>query len=157
MAAALRLTTMAVNTDLVGHAYPPCGPFRADAGDISAFADVIGAHSLLHRDPEAARAAGFADVIAPPTFAVRFAQQAERQLIEDPAAGIDFSRVVHGEQRFVHERPIVAGGELTATLHVDQVRAVGGHAMVTSRCVLADAQGGPVCTAISMLVVRGED
>ena len=90
---------------------------------IAAFASAIGSADPVHTSSEAARAAGYRDVIAPPTFAVTLAQRCDRQLIEDPEAGIDYSRVVHGEQRFVHHRPITAGDEVLGTLTVDCVRA----------------------------------
>ena len=93
---------------------------------------------------DVARARGYRDVIAPPTFAVLIAQQCDAQLIADPEAGIDFSRVVHGEQRFVHHRPLTAGDDVVGMLHVDAVREAGGHAMVTTRTELAtvDGRGG---------------
>jgi len=109
----------------------------------------------VHTDVEVARARGYADVIAPPTFAVLIAQQCDAQLIRDPEAGIDFSRVVHGEQKFVHHRPLTAGDVVIGTLHVDTVREAGGHAMVTTRTELATEGGEPVCTAASTIVIRG--
>lgn len=122
---------------------------------LAAFAAAVGSGDPVHTSPEAAQAAGYRDVIAPPTFAVTLAQQCERQLVEDPDAGIDFSRVVHGEQRFVHHRPITAGDEVLGTLNVDAVREAGGHAMVTTRTELATPDGTKLCTATSMIVVRG--
>ena len=105
----------------------------------------MGSSDPVHRSAEAAQAAGYRDVIAPPTFAVILAQECDRQLIEDPEAGIDFSRVVHGEQRFIHHRPITAGDEVLGTLSVDTVRETGGHAMVTTRTELATTdRRGPV-------------
>ena len=126
-----------------------------DAASIAAFAAAIGSTDKVHTSTEAARAAGYRDVIAPPTFAVTLAQQCDRQLIEDPEAGIDFSRVVHGEQRFVHHRPITAGDKVLGTLTVDGVRAAGGHSMVTTRTELATTDGEPLCTSTSTIVVRG--
>ncbi len=146
---------MAVNTDFVGRSYPPIGPYAVEAATIAAFAEAVGATDAVHTDPAAARAAGYGDVIAPPTLAVRYAQQCDRQLIADQDAGIDFSRVVHGEQSFVHHRPITAGDQLVGTLHVDSIRMAGGHAMVTSRTELVDIAGDPVCTSTSTIVVRG--
>jgi acyl dehydratase len=146
---------MAVNQDFAGRTYPPSGPYAVDAASLSAFAAAVGATDPVHRSAEAARAAGYRDVIAPPTFAVTLAQQCDRQLIADPEAGIDFSRVVHGEQRFVHHRPITAGDEVMGTLVVDSVREAGGHAMVTTRTELATAAGEPLCTSSSTIVIRG--
>jgi acyl dehydratase len=108
----------------------------------------------VHIDPDLARARGYADVVAPPTFAVLIAQRSDRQLILDPEAGIDFSRVVHGEQRFVHHRPITAGDEIVAVLTLDSVREAGGHAMVSTRSELSTTAGEAVCTATSTLVIR---
>ena len=146
--------TSVVNTDFAGRTYPPSGPYAVSAAEIAAFADAVGSKDPLHRDAEAARAAGYPDVIAPPTFAVTVAQQCDRQYILDPEAGIDYSRVVHGEQRFVHHRPIAAGDELLAELTVDSVRMTGGHAMITTRTELT-AGGERVCTSTSTIVVRG--
>ena len=146
---------MAVNADFQGRTYPPSGPYAVDAASLAAFAAAVGTTDPVHTDPEAARAAGYRDVIAPPTFAVSIAQQCDRQFVEDPEAGIDFSRVVHGEQRFVHHRPITAGDEVLGTLTVDSVRAAGGHSMVTTRTELATEAGEPVCTATSTIVIRG--
>ncbi|TQJ49534.1 MaoC family dehydratase N-terminal domain-containing protein [Phycicoccus sp. SLBN-51] len=146
---------MSVNAEFAGRTYPPSGPYAVDAASIAAFAAAIGSTDKVHTSTEAARAAGYRDVIAPPTFAVTLAQQCDRQLIEDPEAGIDFSRVVHGEQRFVHHRPITAGDKVLGTLTVDGVRAAGGHSMVTTRTELATTDGEPLCTSTSTIVVRG--
>ena len=147
---------MPVNPDYAGRAYPPAGPFEVTREQLTAFADAVGATAAAHRDPEAARSLGHADVVAPPTFAVTLAQRCEAQLIEDEAAGIDFSRVVHGQEGFVHHRPIVAGDSLTGVLHVDTMREAGGHGMVSTRVELSDADGRPVTTVTSTIVVRGE-
>jgi acyl dehydratase len=145
-----------VNASFAGRTYPPTPPYEVGREKIREFAEVAGEHPF-HVDPEAARAAGYPDVIAPPTFAVIIAQRCDAQLVRDPEAGIDYSRVVHGEQSFTHHRPIVAGDRLVAVLHVDGVRTAGGHAMVTTRSEIATEAGEPVCTATSTLVVRGED
>src|SRR5690349_22590446 len=91
---------MPVNADFQGRVYPPTETYRVSAAKIREFAEAVGSSDLVHVDADAARARGYADVIAPPTFAVLIAQQCDAQLIRDPEAGIDFSRVVHGEQRF---------------------------------------------------------
>jgi acyl dehydratase len=148
---------MGVNTAFAGRSYPPTEPYEVRAEEISAFASAVGATNPVHHDPEAARAAGHRDVVAPPTYAVVIAQRCDAQLVRDPEAGIDFSRVVHGQQSFEHHRPIVAGDRIVGVLHVDTVREAGGHAMVTTRSELSDVAGEPVCTATSTIVVRGED
>ena len=147
---------MPVNTDYAGREYPPAGPFPVTREEIVAFADAIGSTNRAHLDPATALAHGYADVVAPPTFAVRLAQRGEAQLVQDPDAGIDFSRVVHGEEGFVSHRPIVAGDVLTGVLHVDRMREAGGHGMVSTRVELTGADGGPVTTVTSTIVVRGQ-
>ena len=143
-----------INPSFAGREYPPTPPYEVAREKIREFAEVVGEHPF-HVDPEAARAAGYPDVIAPPTFAVIIAQRCDAQLVRDPEAAIDYSRVVHGEQSFTHHRPIVAGDRLVAVLHVDAVRSAGGHSMVTTRSEIATDAGEPVCTATSTLVVRG--
>jgi len=146
-----------VNPDLVGRAFAPVSPYLVGREKVREFARAVFATSPLNYDPVAASAAGFADVVAPPTFAVVLQEATLAQLLAEPDAGIDFSRVVHGEQRFSYTRPIVAGDELTATLSVTSVKTLGGNAMVTAESVIVDPQGEHVVTAISTLVVRGDD
>ena len=145
---------MTVNPDLVGRVYPPVGPLAVDAERIAAFASAVGSSDPVHTDSAAARAAGYPDVIAPPTMAVSYCQQADRSYIQDPDAGVDYSRVVHGEQSFVHHRPIAAGDDLLAQTTVASIRQAGGHAMITTRTELT-ADGEAVCTGTSTIVVRG--
>jgi acyl dehydratase len=146
---------MAVNASFAGRTYPATAPYAVGREKIREFAEAVGAVDPVHTDRDEARARGYRDVIAPPTFAVLVAQQCDRQLIVDPEAGIDFGRVVHGEQKFTHHRPITAGDELVGELHVDTVREAGGHAMVTTRTELSTTEGERVCTATSTIVIRG--
>lgn len=148
---------MSVNPDLVGRTFPPAPPYLVGREKVREFARAVHATHPHHHDPDAARAAGHGDVIAPTTFPIVIQQAALAQLIEDPDAGIDFSRVVHGDQRFSYTRPIVAGDELTATLSVTSVKGLGGHSMVTSDTAITDASGAHVVTATSTLVVRGDE
>ncbi|MCA0178815.1 MAG: MaoC family dehydratase N-terminal domain-containing protein [Actinobacteria bacterium] len=145
---------MPVNEDFVGRAFDPVGPYAVDAAMIADFASAVGASDPVHFDADAARAAGYRDVIAPPTMAVRFDQLASRAYVQDPEAGIDYSRVVHGEQKFVHHRPITAGDELMAQTTVDSIRTAGGHAMISVRSEIT-AGDEPVATTTSTIVVRG--
>ncbi|PZE85299.1 MaoC family dehydratase N-terminal domain-containing protein [Curtobacterium sp. MCBD17_032] len=148
---------MSVNPELVGRTFPPAPPYLVGREKVREFSRAVFATNPIHTDPEAARAAGHADVVAPATFAVVVQEATLAQLLAEPDGGIDFSRVVHGAQDFSHERPIVAGDELTATLRVTSVKTLGGNAMVTAESVVVDADGAPVVTATSTLVVRGDD
>ena len=148
---------MALDPGLVGRSYPPSAVYEVGRTKIAEFAAALGEDDPVHRDPAAARALGHPDVIAPPTFAIVVTLEAANVVLTDPELAFDYSRVVHGEQRFTHHRPIVAGDRLVATLHVDSVRTAGGHAMVTTRSEITTEAGEQVCTAVSTIVVRGED
>ena len=145
---------MPVDPSFVGRVYPPDEPYVVTREQIAAFAEAVGATHPAHTDPQAARALGHADVVAPPTWAVVVAQRSEAAYVDDPAAAIDFSRVVHAEERFAYTRPIVAGDRLVTTLHVDAVVERAGLAMVTTRVEVADDAGAPVATVTSTLAVR---
>ncbi len=146
---------MGVNPDIAGRAYPPAPVYEVGREKIAEFAAAIGSTDPVHTDPDAARALGHPDVVAPPTFAIIVAQRAEAAVMQDPEARIDYARLVQGEERFRHHRPIVAGDRLVATAHVDTVREAGGHGMVTTRVEIATESGDPVATALSTVVVRG--
>ncbi len=100
---------MGVNPDLAGREYPPDSVYEVSREKIAEFATAIGSADPAHFDPDAARALGHPGIVAPPTFAVIIAQRSEARILRDPEAGIDYSRVVHGEEKFVHHRPIVVG------------------------------------------------
>jgi acyl dehydratase len=146
-----------VNPELQGREFAPAAPYLVGREKVREFARAVFATNPINLDVDAARAAGHADVVAPPTFAVVVQEHTLAQLLAEPDAGIDFSRVVHGDQRFTSSRPIVAGDELTARLTVSSVKTLGAHSMVTAESVITDAAGEHVVTAISTLVVRGDD
>ena len=146
---------MALDPGLVGRSYPPSAVYEVGREKIAEFATALGDPDPLYRDPAAARAAGHPDVIAPPTFAIVLSLGAGDVVLADPEVSIDYSRVVHGEQRFTHHRPIRAGDRLVATATVDAVRTVAGNDMLTTRVDLVTEDGEPVCTTRSMLVARG--
>lgn len=148
---------MSVNPEIQGKQYPSTPPYLVGREKVREFAKAVFATDPASFDVEVARAAGHPDLVAPPTFAVVIQEQTLHQLIDDEDAGVDFSRVVHGDQRFTFTRPIVAGDELTATLTVSSVKQLGGHSMVTADTAITDTTGAHVVTAISTLVVRGEE
>src|SRR3954468_16357979 len=106
---------MALDRELVGRSYPPSAVYEVGRAKIAEFAAAVGADDPVHRDVEAAQAAGHPDVIAPPTFAIVLTLEAANVVLGDPEVSLDYSRVVHGEQRFTHHRPIRAGDRLGAT------------------------------------------
>lgn len=148
---------MTINPELQGRSYPAGAVYTVGREKIREFARAVKATHPSHYDVDAARELGHRDLVAPPTFAIIVAQLADAQLISDPDAGIDFSRVVHADQRFTHHRAIVAGDELVAELHVDTVRAMGGGAMITTRAEISTTDGEKTATTTSSLLVRGEE
>ena len=146
-----------MNPELQGRTFAPTAPYLVGREKVREFSRAVLSTSPLNSDPEAARAAGYTDVVAPPTFPIVIGELTLAQLLAEPDAGIDFTRVVHGDQRFTYTRPIVAGDELTATLAVTSIKSLGGHSMVTAESTIVDTTGAHVVTAISTLVVRGDE
>jgi acyl dehydratase len=146
---------MALDRELVGRSYPPSAVYEVGRAKIAEFAAAVGEDDPVHRDADAARAAGHPDVIAPPTFAIVVSLEAAFVVLSDPEVGLDYSRVVHGEQKFTHHRPIRAGDRLVAVTTIDAVRSVAGNDLLTARVDLTTEDGEAVCTATSMLVARG--
>jgi acyl dehydratase len=147
---------MPLDPSFVGRSWPPTEPYLVGREKIREFARAIGAEDAAYHDPDAARAIGYADVVAPPTFPTVVTMAASRQVVADPELGIDYSRVVHGDQKFSYSRPVVAGDELTCVNTVEEITARGGHDFLTIRTDVSDASGAVVVTAWSKLVQRGE-
>ncbi len=148
---------MPLDPTFVGREYPPTRPYQVGREKIREFAVAIGDPNPAYDDVEAARALGYPDLIAPPTFAIALSMQAAYQVVLDPALGLDYSRVVHGDQRFVHARPIHAGDELTVVVTVEKIRSMAGNDIITTRADIASTSGEAVCTAYSTLVSRAAE
>ena len=146
---------MALDRAQVGRSYTPSAVYEVGRGKIAEFATAIGDDSPVYRDPVAAQALGHPDVVAPPTFAIALTLEAANVVLDDPDVALDYSRVVHGEQRFAHHRPIRAGDRLVAVPTIEAVRSVAGNDLLTTRVDVAPEDGEPVCWASSMLVARG--
>ena len=148
---------MAVNPELVGREFPPTDPYLVGREKVREFARAVFADAPVHTDLEAARAAGYSDVVAPPTFAMVIQDHTLQQLLALDDSGIELSRTIHAEQKFQYSRPIVAGDELRAQLSVTGIRSLGANAMVTSEAAITDADGAHVVTATSVLLVGAAD
>jgi acyl dehydratase len=146
---------MSLDQSFVGRVYPPTEPYEVGREKIREFAAAVGDPNPVYREPAAARKFGYPDVIAPPTFAIIVTSRAAHQVIMDPELGVDYSRVVHGEQRFQHVRPIHAGDALTVVVTVESIRSAAGNDIVTTKSDVSTVDGEPVLTALNTLVVRG--
>ncbi len=144
---------MALNVELVGKQYPP-QTYEVGREKVREFAVAVGDDNPAYRDVDAARALGHADLVAPPTFAVVVTRGPQLSVIDDPELGLDFSRVVHGDQKFRFTRPIVAGEVLHTTASVHSARTMAGNDILTIRSDVADSSGAPVVSVFATLVAR---
>lgn len=146
---------MPLDQSYLGREFPPTAPYEVGREKIREFADAIGDDNPVYRDQEAARALGYPDVIAPPTFAIVVSMRSSAVVVRDPGLGLDYSKVVHGEQRFRYERPIHAGDVLQVVSSVESIRAIAGNDMLTVKGEVRTVEGELVVTAVSTLVARG--
>ena len=146
---------MAINTDYIGRTFAPSEPYEVSRVKIAEFATAIGEPSPLCRDRAAAQAAGYPDVIAPPTFAIVVGAANSARVTHDPDLGVNYAMVVHGEQSFSHARPIHAGDVLVSQTTIESIRPLGSMTTMTSVTDIRTTDGEHVCTARSTLVERG--
>lgn len=146
---------MALDQSFVGREFPAGFVYEVSREKIREFAEAIGDSNPLYLDPDAARAAGYPDVIAPPTFAVLISMKANNLVMNDPDLGLDFSKVVHGDQTFTHHRPMRAGDQIVAVGYVDDIRSRAGNDFLSLRAELSTADGEWVCTSAAQIVARG--
>ena len=136
---------MPLNKDLVGKEYEDVA-FAVERDRIVQFADAIGDADPRYRSEEP---------VAPPTFPTVLQIATGGQIVLDPELGLDYSRVVHGEQEYVMERPLRAGDQLTATPRIADIYAKGPNEFLVTETIIKDASGTVVCTGRSTLISRG--
>ncbi len=146
---------MPLNRDFIGREYPAEETYEVSREKIRDFALAIGDRNPVYLDRKAARQAGYPDVIAPPTFLTTLSFRLGRGPVGEPDLGLNYALVVHGEQRFVHHRPVRAGDVLTAVSSVDDIRDAGRNELMTTKLEITTTDGERVCTAYSTLVSRG--
>ena len=144
---------MAPKTDAVGKTYPPTS-YAVGREKVREFAAAVGEENPLHHDVDAAREAGYTDVVAPPMFAVVFGGRAMAPALFDPEVGIDFSRMVHGGQEFVWGPPVVAGDEIATEVEVKDVAERGGLQFFVFESRSTNQNGETVCTGTWTNIVR---
>ncbi|MQY13359.1 hypothetical protein SRB5_35050 [Streptomyces sp. RB5] len=145
---------MALDQSFEGRSYPPTDPYEVGRQKIREFAVAIGDENPAYTDVEAAKALGYADVIAPPTFVFAITFEAAGLVIHDPELGLDYSRVVHADQKFTYSRPVRAGDRLTVTSTIDSVKSLAGNDILAVRGEVHDESGEHVVTAMTKLVSR---
>jgi len=128
-----------INPDSVGRTFKGVEQVTVTQSQIDAFAAVIGETDTR---------------VAPPTFSIRISLSQHESILTQPEIGIDWTRLVHGDQKFEIFRPIVAGDVFTCSATIETLRVAAGNEIVSVR---SDLHNGNelVVTSWSTLVVRG--
>ena len=147
---------MAVNDDIIGKTYEPT-TYAVGREKVREYAHAVGETNPLHLDVEAAREAGYDDVVAPPMFAVVYAMPAVAGALFDPEIGIDFSRLVHAGQELTWGPLVVAGDEITTTASVSDVSERRGNGFFEFETVSTNQRGDTVCVGKWSNIVRAAD
>ena len=145
---------MPVSDSAVGKEYPPV-LYAVGREKVREYAAAVGETNPVHLDPEAARGAGYADVVAPPMFCVVYAAKAMGPAVLDPEVGINLMMMVHGGQEFVWGPPVVAGDEITTTVTVKEIYEKDGKGFYVFESTSDNQKGERVCTGTWTNIVRG--
>jgi acyl dehydratase len=145
---------MPVSTDAVGKEYPET-TYEVGLEKIREYANAVGQSEPVHHDREAARQAGFRDVVAPPMFAVVYSAPALGPAILDPDVGINFAAMVHGGQEFVWGEPVCDGDEITTRAKVQEIYEKDGKGFYVFESVSTNQDGDEVVRATWTNIVRG--
>ena len=144
---------MPVNPDVIGKTFAPA-TYAVGREKIREYAHAVGETEPLYLDVQAARAAGHADVVAPPMFAVVYSLPAVWPALFDEEVGIDFARMVHGGQEFRWGPLVVAGDEITTTASLKDVAERRGNAFYVFETLSVNERGETVCTGLWSNIVR---
>ena len=145
---------MPVETTAVGKEWGPA-TFEVEGERITQYADAIGAENDVHRDAEAAKTAGFRDVVAPPMFAVVYSSPAVAPAILDPEVELNFAAMVHGGQEFVWDEPACSGDEITTATKCLSIEEKDGKGFYVFETNSVNQDGAQVARGTWTLIVRG--
>jgi acyl dehydratase len=145
---------MPVNQDAIGKEYPAAS-YEVGREKIREYAYAIGAENPVHHDREAARAAGYRDVVAPPMFCVVYSARAVGPGVLDPEVGINLAAMVHGGQEFVWGEPVCAGDEITTTAKLTDVYERDGKGFYVFESVSTNQDGAETVRGTWTNIVRG--
>lgn len=141
--------------DAIGKTYPPT-VYAVGREKVREYAAAVGETNPLHLDVAVAREAGYADVVAPPMFAVVYAAPSVVQGIFDPELGIDFAHLVHGSQKFRWGPLVVVGDEIETTTSVKDVSVRGELSFYVFESVSRNQNDDTVCIGTWGNIVRIE-
>ena len=125
-----------LNPDIVGRTFTGATSFAATQESITQFCEAIGEPNFS---------------VAPPTYSIKISLAESQSLLQE--SGLDWTRVVHGDQRFEIHRPLVAGDSILCSSTIETARVVAGNEIVTVRSDLF-AGAEIVISSWSTLVVR---
>jgi acyl dehydratase len=145
---------MTLKTDAIGKVWPGA-TYQVGREKIKEYATALGIDNPVHFDVEAARAAGFSDVVAPPMFAVVYSLPAMSQVIFDPEVAMNFAAMVHGGQVFEWGEPACSGDEITTTPKCLEIYEKDGKGFYVFETVSANQDGDRVVRAVWTNIVRG--
>ena len=145
---------MPLNTEAIGKTYPPT-TYAVGREKIREYAAAVGETNPLHHDLDAARSAGYTDLVAPPMFAVVYSARSMGPAVLDPDIGISLALMVHGGQEFRWGPVVVAGDEITTTTTVKDISERGGMAFYVFESVSENQRGEQVCAGTWTNIVRG--
>jgi acyl dehydratase len=146
---------MHANGDAIGKTYPP-RTYLVGREKVREFAHVVGETNPLYFDVDAAREAGYEDVVAPPMFAVVYGMAAVTEGLFDPEVGIDFRRLVHGGQQFEWDALVVAGDEIETTVSVADISERASTSYYVFESQSKNQRGEIVSVGTWSNIVRGE-
>jgi len=145
---------MAVKTDAVGKQWPPA-TYQASRAKIAEYANAIGIDNPVHFDREAALAAGFRDVVAPPMFCVVYSAPAMGPAILDPEVGINLAAMVHGGQEFEWGEPVCSGDEITTSATCTEIYEKDGKGFYVFESTSTNQDGETTVRGTWTNIVRG--
>lgn len=145
---------MPVDSSAKGKTFPPC-EYEVGKEKIREYAQAVGEENRVYFHREAAQAAGFRDVAAPPMFAVVYSSPAIAQGLVDPEVGINFAMLVHGGQEFEWGEPVCAGDTITTIAEVKDIYERGGMGFYVFESVSKNQEGQQVVRGTWSNIVRG--
>jgi acyl dehydratase len=145
---------MPVSTKAVGKTFTPV-VYAVGREKIREYAGAVGETNPIHHDLDAARAAGYPDLVAPPMFAVVYAAPSVAAALLHPEVALDFAMMVHGSQEFRWGPVVVAGDEITTTTTVKDISGRAGMGFYVFESVSENQDGEVVCTGTWTNIVRG--
>lgn len=145
---------MAVSTEAVGKEWQST-TYEVGLEKVREFANAVGAENAVHHDRDAAKAAGYRDVVAPPMFTVVYSAPAMGPAILDPAVGINLAAMLHGSQEFTWDKPVCVGDVITTTAKCSEIYEKDGKGFYVFETVSSNQDGAEVARGTWTNIVRG--